>query len=276
MLIGWNGETLPALPLEEEITIAAEAGYDGLELFIPKLAPFLARHTTTELARRLQESGLRPLTLNGIENINLRTAEAFAEVKAECRRLADLAQQIGCPCIVVVPSPRPAGMSWPEVRGQTVRALQELADVSAPQGVQLAFEFLAPANCSVRTLDQAWEIIQATGRQEVGLVLDTYHFIVGGSRWESLDEIDIDRLLIVHINDVEDRPWETLTDADRLLPGEGILPLTQLLSRLQALGYDWAYSLEVMRPAYRERDPREYARAGHEAITAVLKRVSLA
>jgi 2-keto-myo-inositol isomerase len=275
MLIGWNGETVPALPLAKELEIAGAAGYAGVELFVPKLAPFLDQHSVDDLKRQLQDNGLVPLTLNGIENINLRPPEEFAKVKEECRWLSELARKIDCPCIVVVPSPKPEGKTWPEVTAATISALCELADVAASYGVKLGFEFLAPANCSVRTLAQDWEIIQATKRDNVGLVFDTYHFHVGGSSWASLEEFAVDRLFVVHVNDVDDLPLEQLTDEDRLLPGEGILPLQRMLSRLHDRGYQGAYSLEVMRPAYREREPLEYARAGLEASSKVLTDVGV-
>jgi 2-keto-myo-inositol isomerase len=270
VLIGWNGETMPALLLDEELEVAAAAGYGGVELFVPKLTSFLKQRTMSDLAGRLRANGLVPLSMNGIENINLRSSEEFSQVKKECLWLSELSQETGCPGIVVVPSPRPEGMTWSEVKKQTVDALQELASVAAPYGVQLGLEFLAPANCSVRTLAQGWEIVQTTGCDQVRLVLDTYHFFVGGSSWESLEEFDMDRLFIVHINDVEDLPLDKLTDGDRLLPGEGILPLERILTRLRARSYNGAWSLEVMRPAYRQRQPLEYARAGRQAIERVL------
>lgn len=273
MIIGWNGETMPTLSLDREIDVAAEAGYSGIEIFVPKLTPFLEKFGVDELKRRLQEKKLLPLSMNGIENVNLRPLEEFIAITEECRWLSDVSRMIGCPTIVVVPSPRPDGMSWEQIKEETESALQQLADVASPFGVKLAFEFLAPANCSVRTLGQAWEIVQAIERDNVGLVFDTYHFHVGGSNWDSLAQLDIERLHIVHINDAEDLPLEQLTDGHRLLPGEGIFPLSRMVSRLYARGYDGAYSLEVMRPAYRERDPLEYAKAGFDATRRVLEKI---
>jgi 2-keto-myo-inositol isomerase len=271
MLVAWNGETMPALTLSDELGVVGSAGYGGLELFLPKLAPFLELHPAEDLARRLHAEKLKAIAINGIENFSLRSPSEFAPIEKDCGRLAQLSQAIGCPCIVVVPSPQPQGMSWSAVREGTVEALRMLAGVSAPYGVKLAFEFLAPANCSVRTLAQGCEVVQATGRDDVGLVLDTYHFFVGGSSWQSLEEFDLDRLFLVHINDVEDLPLETLTDGDRLLPGEGILPLGRILASLKRRGYNGAYSLEVMRPAYRMRDPLEYAQAAKAAIERALR-----
>lgn len=271
-MISWNGETLPALSLEKELEVAALAGYSGVELFIPKLKSFLQEdHTVDDLARHLREMGLVPYTLNGIENINLQPPAAFAKVREECRQLSQLAQTINCPGIVVVPSSKPAKMTWPEVKQEAVSALRELADVAAPYGVTLGLEFLAPVNCSIRTLAQSWQVVQATERENVGIVFDTYHFYVGGSSWTSLETFDINRLLVVHVNDVEDVALEALTDAHRLLPGEGKLPLDRILRKLSARGYQGAYSLEVMRPAYRQRTPREYARAGIETTRRVLQ-----
>lgn len=262
MLIGWNGETTPALSLGEEMEVVASAGYGGLEIFIPKLPPYLQDHTVDDLAQALRQNRLAPLALNGIERINLRSRLEFEEIKKECRELSALSQKIGCPTIVVVPSPRPEGMPWEQIKEQTVPALQELADEARPYGVKLAFEFLAPADCSVQTLAQGWEVVREAGRDNLGLVIDTYHFYVGGSSWESLEEFDVERLLLVHINDVEPLPFARLTDAHRLLPGEGVIPLERIFSSLYRRGYRGAYSLEVMRPAYRERQPHEYAGAG--------------
>ncbi|HNS52960.1 MAG TPA: sugar phosphate isomerase/epimerase family protein [Anaerolineae bacterium] len=271
MLIGWNGETMPALALGDELAVVGSAGYTGLELFIPKLTPFLEVHPAAELARRLEETKLEAIAFNGIENFSFRSPGEFALVEEECRRLARLGQEIRCPTIVVVPSPKPADMGWAAVREASVEALCKLAEVASPYGVRLALEFLAPAGCSVRTLAQGSEIVEATGRDDVGLVLDTYHFFVGGSSEQSLDSVDMRRLFLVHINDVEGKPLSELTDGDRLLPGEGVVPLDPIVQSLRRRGYDGAYSLEVMRPAYRLRDPLEYARAGREAIERVLR-----
>ncbi len=273
MIIGWNGETLPAVPLDQELDVLSELGYGGVEIFTPKLDAFLERYPVSELRRRLLARKLMPLTMNCIENFTFRPPAEFDQLKEECRRLSAISQEIGCPTIVIVPSPRPegnSGASWDEVKAHTVFALREMADVAAPFGVRLAFEFLAPQTCSVRTLGEGWEVVRAAERDNVGLVFDTYHFYVGGSSWESLDQFDVDRLFIGHLNDAEDLPLEQLTDGHRLLPGEGIFPLGRMLSRLHERGYDGAYAIEVMRPAYRERELREYARSALEATQRVL------
>ncbi|MEW5718228.1 MAG: sugar phosphate isomerase/epimerase family protein [Chloroflexota bacterium] len=283
MLLSWTGETTPDVDLETEIRAAHAAGFGGIEIFVPKLAPYLAKHTARDLGRALRDANLVPVSLNGLEHVNLRTRADFAQVKTECKQLASIAADCGCRDIVIVPDPCPQGMSDAEVVAQSADEVRELAEVAAPFGVTLAFEFLAPANCSVRTLALAHKIIERAathpsttrrphperneveskdGRRSaqdaIGIVFDTFHFFVGGSAMTEIAPAATRLIRLVHINDVESKPREAMTDADRLLPGEGVLPLDAMLCALKANGFDGAYSLEVMRPAYRAREIGEY------------------
>jgi 2-keto-myo-inositol isomerase len=284
MLISWNGETTPNVDLETEIRTAAEVGFDGIEIFVPKLAPYLEHHTARELGRALRDAHLTPVSLNGLENVNLRTPAEFAAVKAECKHLVGIAAEAGCHNLVVVPSPRPQGMSDGDVITESAAALRELAAIAGPHGVSLAFEFLGPVTCSVRTLALTQAIVEcaaarrasaghALDETQLGIVFDTFHFFVGGSTQPEITPAAGRWIRLVHINDVEDKPREQMTDADRLLPGEGVLPLQAMLPALAASGFDGAYSLEVMRPAYRAREIKEYMGEARRQVERALKSV---
>jgi len=126
--------------------------------------------------------------------------------------------------------------------------------------------------CTRRPLPKSMrEIVLATDRANVGLVLDTCHFYAGGSSLESIERIQVGKLFILHINDVEQRPKESIEDAHRLLPGEGVIPLKDILVRLQRIGFDGLCSVELFRPAYWERDPAELAIAAYAASRRVLQ-----
>ena len=85
-----------------------------------------------------------------------------------------------------------------------------------------------------------------------------------------IDSLDPKRLMIFHINDAEDLPSGQLTDAHRLLPGLGILPLKEIIAALRRIGYDANASVETFRPEYWERDPFELAREAKAATERVL------
>ena len=84
--------------------------------------------------------------------------------------------------------------------------------------------------------------------------------------------MDIEKLLIFHINDSEDLPKSELTDANRLLPGEGVIPLCDILSRLKAAGYDKLASIELFRPEYWNWDPYELGKIAKEKTEKLLRK----
>jgi len=151
-----------------------------------------------------------------------------------------------------------------------VAVLREMADVARPYQVGLAFEFLGFPWCSVRTLTEAWAIVAATDRLNVGAVLDTCHFYAGGSPLASIGAVSPARLAVFHINDVEDVPREQITDAHRLFPGDGVIPLKDILRELRAIEYRGVCSVEIFRPEYWERDPLEVAQEARDKTLAVL------
>ena len=147
--------------------------------------------------------------------------------------------------------------------------MNELCDISARHDVSLAFEFLGQPDCSVPTLDLAAEIVREAGRNDLGLVIDSFHFYAGGSTFEMIEALDPSLIQIFHINDAEDLPREQLEDRHRLLPGMGILPLREMVSAFRRIGYDKVASVEIFRPEYWEKDPFQLARDAHAATADI-------
>lgn len=256
--------------LETDIRAAGDAGYDLVEIWAAKLRTFLQSRPISELKAILSASNVEPYSINSIEHITFRTPEDYELIKAECGELSAVASELACPYIVVVPGKLPANATEKEIIDESVRVLNELADIAEPRGVSLAFEFLGQADCSVQTLDLAAKIIQAVDRSSVGLVIDTFHFYAGGSSFEAIDELDPSKLFIFHINDAEDIPKERLTDAHRLYPGTGILPIAEIKEHFDKIGYDRMVSIEIFRPEYWAQDPYEVARKAKAATEKVL------
>jgi len=193
----------------------------------------------------------------------------------ECEELCRIASAIKCPYIVVVPSPLPEGKTRSDVSAESVRVLDELGRMAEDYGRALAFEFLGQTNCSVHTLAEASEIVESVARFNVGLVIDSFHFYAGNSSLASIDALDARKLFIFHINDAEDLPRAELEDRHRLLPGLGILPLTEIISALRRINYDRVTSVEIFRPEYWERDPFALARDAREATASLLAQAGI-
>ena len=271
MKLALNGATTMRADLLTDIEAAQAAGFDYVEIWASKLRDFLKHNTPAELNEFLIAHNIHPLSINSIEHITFRDAEAYESIKGQCHELCSIAAQINCPFIVVVPGRiPPAGTSRTEVIKESVRVLNELCDIAAENDTALAFEFLGQVDCSVQTLELAHEIVRMANRTNLGLVIDSFHFYAGGSTVQMIETLDPKLLYVFHINDAEDRPREELNESHRLLPGLGILPLRTMISAFGRIGYDRVASVEIFRPEYWEMDPFELAKQAREATERVL------
>jgi 2-keto-myo-inositol isomerase len=270
MKLALNGATTMHADLETDIRAAGHAGYDLVELWASKLRTYLESHSIEDLRMILTENNVEPYSINSIEHITFRTPEDYESIKAQCGELSAIAKELYCPYIVVVPGKLPDGATKEQIIDESVRVLNELADIAEPRGVSLAFEFLGQTDCSVQTLDLCNEIVEKVDRKSVGNVIDTFHFYAGGSSFEAIDSMKPEKLFIFHINDAEDMPKEQLTDAQRLYPGTGILPIAEIKEHFDKIGYDRMVSVEIFRPEYWEQDPFEVAKKAKAATEKVL------
>lgn len=259
MRLGFHGATSMTSDLETDVRATAHAGLTALEMWAAKIDKYLADHSLDELKALLTDNGVAPMSINSIEFITFRGDE-YPQIKARCRELSQLAQAIGCPTIIVVPSPTPSWQTtWAEIVDEHVKVLRDLSDIAGEYGVNLSFELLGFGWCSVRTPRGAWEIVQRTGRDNVGLVVDCAHLWGGGGLFDEIEMVDPAHIFTFHLDDLEDLPKEAITDAQRILPGLGVIPLADICQRLQTLGYNGDCSVELFRPEYWEWDPKELA-----------------
>jgi 2-keto-myo-inositol isomerase len=172
---------------------------------------------------------------------------------------------------VVVPSPLPdRNLAWAEIVTEYVRVLRDLGSIAGLYGVRLSFEFLGFGWCSVRTPRAAYEIIEKTARDNVGLTVDAAHFYGGGGLMSELDRLDPRRIFSFHLDDLEDTPKEAISDAQRLLPGLGVVPLDEICARLKGIGYNRSCAIELFRPEYWDWDPQELAIKARQTALKVL------
>ncbi|MBV9210840.1 MAG: sugar phosphate isomerase/epimerase, partial [Acidobacteria bacterium] len=153
MRLALNGATTMRADLATDISAASRAGFDCLEIWAAKLRKFLASNSAKDLKEMLSEQGLEPYSINSIEHITFRDEASRQNLFNECEELCRVAADIGCPYLVVVPSPTPTtGASREEITQESARVLAELAAIAERYDVSLAFEFLGQSNCSVQTL----------------------------------------------------------------------------------------------------------------------------
>jgi 2-keto-myo-inositol isomerase len=257
-------DTLKTTPTDIFLQIAKEAGFEAIELATDKVELIIQEGEVGKLKEHIQHQGLVVASINGPEKFNLLPDNEFSILLERTRKLASVASELGCNLLVPVPSPSKKPNSK-EIIQQCVHALNSLAEACG-KDIRLGLEFLGMAECSINNLAAANEVVSKVGRENVGLVLDSFHMHLSETAFTEVAKIRENGVFLVHVNDSEEGDTSKLTDAQRLFPGEGVIDLKAFKSNLASAGYDGYISLELLRPSYWEQDPRQIASIGRESL----------
>lgn len=152
-------------------------------------------------------------------------------------------------------------------------SLAALCDLSARYGLGAVLEFFPWTN--VNGVLEAAAIVEATGRANAGILVDTLHLDRCGNTPDQLDSIAPSRLPFVHICDVEPGRPDTTEGllhharAERLPPGEGVLDIRGVLRHMPA---GIPIALEVpMEALTRAIGPEGVMRRAREAAERLLQ-----
>ena len=251
--------------LATDIRVAREAGYAAIEPTTFKLERYLdAGYRAEELL-----PALGSLTVDMISSFEPVERQDPDVMRRRCQRLFEVAQSLGCNAFQVVTLDGLKHLPWREMRREFAVLLRELADIAAPFGVRLALEPVAFA--PLKTLAQALEVIDAPGRDNIGINVDTFHIWAGGTPWEEVARLDPRMILVVHLSDATPRRGQEWSDADRgVFPGDGIIPLKEGIDAIRSTGYDGAWAIEMISDYYWEWDPLDLAREAKARAEALL------
>lgn len=271
MLLGFHCATTMTSDLETDVKVTRNAGYKGLEVVYEKAETYLESHSLEELKALFADNGLAPMSFNALVFVGFRGDE-YPQVQEKCKLMCERAAAIGCPMLVVVPSPTLDRwqLPWSDVVAEYVTVLRDLSAIAEPFGIRLSFEFLGFGWCTVRTPRGAWEIVKQADRANVGMTVDCAHVYAGGGLLEEIDALDPAKIFAFHLDDVEDTPKEAITDNTRVFPGWGVVPVGDMAARMARLGYDDTCSIELFRPEYWEWDPQKTADTARETALKVL------
>jgi sugar phosphate isomerase/epimerase len=267
------------LSLEEKAALAARFGYPGLDF---SLAEAEAYGDAAAVAALFDRNGVAPSTIGGVFGGNLLSAEeefaaALEGVPERARRAAALgATRTGT--VLWNRAMEPKETLWPLV-AERVRRLDGALDGS---GVRLGVEFLGVRTLHpdrpyafVQSMADANRLLDEAGARHVGLTLDSYHWYAAEDTLDTIRQTPGERIVLLHVNDAKPGPQTALIDSDRLVPGEGVIPLTDWLKAIDATGFDGFIALEVLGPRLAEASAEEHARVGIEAIAGVAARAGV-
>ncbi len=262
--------TLPEGDLADLAALLARFEVAGVGV----LRAHLERHGLREARRILRDHGL---AVTSLSYGGFFTAPDGGERRAridDTRRAIDEAAALEARCLLVVAGGLPPDSRDLEgARHMVEDALAVVVDHAASAGVTLALEphhpMFAADRSVLTTLGEALAICDAFGRDApIGVAFDSFH-----GWWQP----DLDRLFAhagaERLRLVQFADWpRALADPryGRTIPGEGVIDFPALRRRLQAVGYEGPFELEVPGGAEAAREPAAWLRllVEHHALRA--------
>jgi 4-hydroxyphenylpyruvate dioxygenase len=241
--------------LEEKLEAAAEAGFDGVELFENDLVA--SPLAPAEVRRRTEELGLRIDLYQPFRDLEGVPEPTFARNLRRAEHKLDVMEELGADTILVCSS---VSAEAADDDALAARQLAELADRAARRGMRVAYEALAWGR-HVSTYDHAWRIVEAADHPALGICLDSFHILSRDTDPAAIEDIPGERIFFLQLADAPVLHMDVLqwSRHHRCFPWQGGFDLVAFTRHVLAAGYDGPLSLEVFNDVFRQADPHRMA-----------------
>ncbi|TXC96805.1 sugar phosphate isomerase/epimerase [Streptomyces sp. ISID311] len=216
---------VPGMPVAEVLRLAADTGYQGVELRAhpeEPVHPLLGTRERAAVRGQFADAGVEILAVAGYARVAAaRDAAGEEELAHELSELVLLAADLGAPYVRVFPGggDRPAA----EADADAARRLAAVAPLAAERGVRVLLE----THDSHRTGADAARILGPVGHRQIGALWDVLHSWLGGE-----EPVDTHAALAPHLGYVQVKDVASAEERAPLPLGAGVLPLAAVLGTL--------------------------------------------
>jgi sugar phosphate isomerase/epimerase len=234
----------------------SRAGITYVEITNTLLDGFLKTESLPAARRVLTDLGLTPVScacgVGGLWEPNPNHAAALEEFKRRCEMFASLGLKR-----IYAPTTTTQKFTQDDYKtgADNMRGVGEIAK----QFGMTAMAEAVRASTFVSTLSTLLRMTREAAHPNIAPLLDIYHFWSGLNKLEDLDLIHPREIGHVHFQDVPDIPRELFDNTTRIIPGDGVAPLTQILRKLASKEYAGPLSVELFLPKFQQGDPFEVA-----------------
>ncbi|NSW55662.1 MAG: sugar phosphate isomerase/epimerase [Armatimonadetes bacterium] len=248
----------------EGIKLAAAAGFESVGIWADVLEsepdPMKA---AADVASACVQEGISVSEMCFVGGWMWNSGDGLRDVLDQCKRRAEIAAAATCPIVIACAS---GGVGDLDAAAEDFR---NLCDIGAAAGISFALEYIGMFE-QVKDLATGLDIVRRAGHPNGKLLIDTFHSYRGGTCVEDFSLPRGDEVGLVHINDVPAGDIMQMNDSHRVMPGDGVLPLTESLRRLAENGFAGAVSVEVFSEAWWAKPLAETAAYACKALKSVM------
>ena len=272
----------PGFSLAEMLALAKRFGFPGVDCSFGEVRA-LVEETSAAAVRDLFAAhntapsymGLLPAGIYAPEAEFMRSLALFSDNCA-------VAASVGCQRTGSY-FPNRTSLPPDEARRILKERTAILAERAEPHGIAIGLEFLGvrtfrldDPHAFISNVPDTMELLHETGRPNVGLILDSFHYFTSGGDLAQIQALRAQDIVHLHVNDAPHGDVMRLEDTDRVLPGQGVIDLTGWFQAIAAIGYDGYVAIEIFDEAFRNQERHVAVAIAKETLDAVLAQASRA
>lgn len=227
-------------PFERDVEAFAAAGAQGIGISIQKLEA-----VGVDRARRhLRAAGLEVSCLTSSGFFPLGDPAGSSQALSRTRAHLEAAAALEAGCLFVLPGTGP-GLSWEEAAATSRTLVERLIPEAERLGVRLAIEPVSQLRVDlgfIHTFHDALDFVDAIGSPWLGVVLEVNNAWIERGLYDNVAR-RTDRVAVVQVSDFR---VGTLAASERVVIGDGDIPLRRICRALDAAGYRGWYDIELL------------------------------
>ncbi|MFD1140246.1 sugar phosphate isomerase/epimerase family protein [Larkinella insperata] len=255
----------------KELEVASKAGFRHVEIWMNSFQDYLKTHKTADVRKLLGDLGLKVENAIGFAQWIVDDETTRTKGVDQLKQEMDLLAEIGCKRTAAPPmgATNQPGLDLRKA-AERYRTILELGDKT---GVVPQLELWGGSK-NMNKLSEVMFVAIESGHPSARVLLDIYHLYKGGSSPASLPLVGKPGIEVFHLNDYPTNPpRETIVDADRVYPGDGIGPVRETLKQIKTPGKTIVLSLELFNKDYYAQDALVVAKTGLEKMKKVAEGV---
>jgi sugar phosphate isomerase/epimerase len=226
--------------LTEDLAFYAAHGIEDVGISLVKLE----RHGWRDGAARVRDAGLRVSNLIGLGPFHLAHPQQWATQQERLLLGLEAAQTVGAECLVVTTGP--AGpLTWEDAADALETAITPVLAEARARGIPVALEHTNSLRVDVGFVHTLHDVVDLARRLDVGVCMEVNACWAERGLAATIAD-GVDRFRLVQVSDFS---VGTLSTPNRLVPGDGDIPLARILGQVLAAGYAGCFDLELIGPA---------------------------
>jgi sugar phosphate isomerase/epimerase len=225
--------------LDDDLAFYAEAGIDNVGVSVAKLERF----GWDEGVKRVVDSGINVANLIGLGPFHLDRPEQWDRQRGRLERALEAATTLRPQCLIFTTGPAGA-LTWEQAADALQDAMAPLLAGARAEGIRFAIEHTNPLRVDVGFVHTLADDIDLARRLGTGVCMEINACWAERALGDTITA-GAGTLALVQVSDYA---VGTLSTPNRLVPGDGDIPIERILRDVLDAGYTGMFDIELIGP----------------------------